>query len=78
MRRPTAEIVGRLQKIPGVQAVQDRGDGVYEIECAPNTDHREEIAATVIQGGWGLLEMRQVSMSLEEIFLKLTTSEDQE
>jgi ABC-2 type transport system ATP-binding protein len=78
VRRPTAEIVGRLQKIPGVQAVQDRGDGVYEIECAPNTDHREEIAATVIQGGWGLLEMRQVSMSLEEIFLKLTTSDAQE
>jgi len=77
VRRPGPEIPGRLRKIPGVQQVEDAGSGVYEIECALGSDHREELAAAVIQGGWGLLELRQVGMSLEEIFLKLTTTEEE-
>jgi ABC-2 type transport system ATP-binding protein len=75
VRRPAPEVVGRLQQIPGVQTVQDVGSGAYEVECTTGSDHREEVAATVIQGGWGLLELRQVSMSLEDIFLRLTTTD---
>jgi ABC-2 type transport system ATP-binding protein len=39
-------------------------------------DRREEIAAAAVQSGWGLLELRPVVMSLEDIFLKLTTKEE--
>jgi ABC-2 type transport system ATP-binding protein len=76
VRRPSPDVTNRLQNIPGVQSVAETTQGVYDVECAPGSDHREELAATVIQGGWGLLELRQVSMSLEEVFLELTTSED--
>jgi hypothetical protein len=34
-----------------------------------------EEARTVVNGGWGLLELRPVRMSLEDIFLQLTTEE---
>jgi ABC-2 type transport system ATP-binding protein len=78
VRRPSPELVARLQNVPSVQTVADAGSGVYEIECTPGSDLREELAAAVIQGGWGLLELHQVTMSLEEIFLKLTMSDDQE
>ena len=78
VRRPSPEIRDRLLRIPGVRDVLDQGGGRYEVECTTGSDHREELAATVIQGGWGLLEMRQVAMSLEEIFLRLTTKEEQE
>jgi hypothetical protein len=32
----------------------------------------------VVSGGWGLLELRPMHMSLEEIFLSLTTDETAE
>ena len=37
---------------------------------------RREVAAAIVRGGWGLLELRPVRMSLEEIFLSLTTEEN--
>jgi ABC-2 type transport system ATP-binding protein len=76
VRRPAEEIVARLKEIPGVVNVESKADGCYEVACALDVDRREEIAAAAGQGGWGLLELRPVVMSLEEIFLKLTTKEE--
>jgi hypothetical protein len=39
-------------------------------------DLRDEISRAVISNGWSLLSMQQVGMSLEEIFLRLTTHEE--
>jgi len=36
---------------------------------------RRELAAAVISRGWGLLELRPMRMSLEDIFLHLTTED---
>jgi ABC-2 type transport system ATP-binding protein len=77
VRRPAGDVSERLQAVPGVQSVTDSGDGVYEVDCVPGSDQREELASAIIQGGWGLLEMRQVGMSLEEIFLKLTREDEE-
>ena len=38
-------------------------------------DVRRELATTIVRGGWGLLELRPVRVSLEDIFLSLTTEE---
>ena len=38
-------------------------------------DVRRDVARTVVDKGWGLLELRPMRMSLEEIFLQLTTEE---
>jgi len=68
-----------LSAIPGVQqvTVADRqGPRVgYEIESEPNRDVRREVARVIVDRGWGLLELRPMRMSLEEIFLQLTTEE---
>jgi ABC-2 type transport system ATP-binding protein len=55
----------------------DRLDGVvgYEVECEAGRDLRRDIARVVVTSGWGLLEMRPVRVSLEDIFLQLTTEE---
>jgi ABC-2 type transport system ATP-binding protein len=76
--RPNEQIVPMLDRLSGILAVTPQLDGAYEISCALGTDKREEIASAVVQGGWGLLEMRASSLSLEEIFLKLTTKEEGE
>jgi ABC-2 type transport system ATP-binding protein len=46
------------------------------VEGEEGRDIREALAAAVVQGGWGLLEMSSVTMSLEDIFLRLTTEEE--
>ena len=50
----------------------------YEIEAEPNRDVRRDVARAVVERGWGLLELRPMRMSLEEIFLQFTTEEQPE
>lgn len=71
------EIPTELEKIQGVLGVQAKEGGVYEIETNPGTDRRADIAAMAVQRGWGILELRPVSLTLEDIFLKLTTTEEE-
>ena len=47
----------------------------YAVESASGRDIRRDLARAVVSGGWGLLELRPMHMSLEEIFLSLTTDE---
>ena len=77
---PAPEIPSELEKIQGVLAVHPQADGggAYEIETTLNTDRRSDIATMVVQRGWGLLELRPVGMSLEDVFLQLTTKEEEE
>jgi ABC-2 type transport system ATP-binding protein len=65
-----------LAAIPGVTRVvaSDTGGG-FEVESERGTDIRRELAKTVVNRGWGLLELRPMRMSLEEIFLQVTTDE---
>ena len=49
-----------------------------QIEGELRKDIRSDLARTVVQSGWGLLELQSASMSLEDIFLKLTTAEEAE
>jgi ABC-2 type transport system ATP-binding protein len=76
---PGAEVPAVLASIPGVTRVagaEQRGaPGAFEVESEHGTDVRREIARTVVTKGWGLLELRPMRMSLEEIFLQLTTDE---
>jgi ABC-2 type transport system ATP-binding protein len=61
-----------VNKVKGVQSVQSASDGSVEFQFAPGQDVRPEVAKAVINGGYDLLELRPVGMSLEEIFLELT------
>jgi len=70
------EIAVQLCAVDGVQEVQDRGDGTFEIQCVRECDPRTTLAELAVGQGWGLLELRPVGMSLEEIFLTLTTREE--
>jgi ABC-2 type transport system ATP-binding protein len=70
-----------LSRVPGVREVrvadQHEEFSGYEIEAEPNRDVRTDVARAVVNAGWGLLELRPMRLSLEEIFLQLTT-EDQD
>jgi len=68
-----------LQAVAGVTrvGVADRHDRAigYEVESVRDADIRRELARTIVAQQWGLLEMRPLRMSLEEIFLQVTTEE---
>ncbi|HEX2456754.1 MAG TPA: ABC transporter ATP-binding protein [Vicinamibacterales bacterium] len=79
---PGQDVAAALAAIGGVTrvvAADGRGPaGGYEVESDRGTDVRREIARTVVNRGWGLLELRPMRMSLEEIFLQVTTDETPE
>ena len=62
-----------INKVKGVESAEAKPDGTVEFEFAPGQDVRPEVAKAVIKEGYELLEMRPVGMSLEEIFLELTS-----
>jgi ABC-2 type transport system ATP-binding protein len=68
-----------LAAVPGITRVAevDRQEGLvgFEVESEAGLDLRRDIARTVVTAGWGLLELRPARMSLEDIFLQLTTEE---
>lgn len=76
---PGAELESTLRGVAGVTGVTtSAGQGgatAVEVTSAQGQDVRRELAAAVVGRGWGLLEMRPLRMSLEEIFLSLTTEE---
>jgi ABC-2 type transport system ATP-binding protein len=72
VRGDSDDLSTRIAKIKGVRDVEAKSDGTVEFEFAAGQDVRPQVAKAVIQGGYDLLEMRPIGMSLEEIFLELT------
>lgn len=72
-----SEIVPRqLQDIPQVTEVRTGEEaGAYYVDTAVGSDLRAQIAEFIVNHGWGLLELRPVEMSLEDVFRELTTEE---
>ena len=74
-----ADAAASITRIPGVTKVveSDRRDGMvgYEVDSESGRDIRRDLARAVVSSGWGLLELRPMRMSLEDVFLSLTTEE---
>jgi len=74
-----ADVATVLQRVSGVTrvAVTDTKQQLvgYEVDSEAGRDVRRELAAAIVGRGWGLLEMRPMRLSLEEIFLHVTTEE---
>ena len=72
-----ADVKTTLEGIPGVTqvaAADTRGTVTsFEVNSDSGRDIRRELSSAVVNQGWGLLELRPLRMSLEEIFLHLTT-----
>ncbi|MFH0768629.1 MAG: ATP-binding cassette domain-containing protein [Chloroflexota bacterium] len=75
VKGPSAKVAERLRQIKGISRVS-YDESCYIIECPPGQDLRGNITETIVQGGWTLLSLEYIEMSLEDIFLKLTTEEE--
>jgi gliding motility-associated transport system ATP-binding protein len=78
-RGEPAAMLEAVRAVRGVAAVRPRGEAggvvALEVDPEPGTDVRPELARAVVGRGFDLLALQQVGMSLEDIFLHLTTTE---
>jgi ABC-2 type transport system ATP-binding protein len=75
--KPLRELLAQIPGAGGIELNPGRGNGrvTATIEAAAGRDIRSVIAAKVVEKGWPLYELRGVNVSLEDIFLELTTDD---
>jgi ABC-2 type transport system ATP-binding protein len=61
-----------LQSLPEVSQASQIAPCTFEVECTADVDCRPALAQLVVEKGWGLLELRAINISLEDVFMELT------
>jgi ABC-2 type transport system ATP-binding protein len=76
------DVQQRLERVSGVSRVlmKDSKNGriSFEVESLQGRRVRADLARSVVDAGWSLNELKAVGLSLEDIFLQLTTAEQSE
>ena len=82
VRGDETAVLETVRAVPGVLAAHVRGGHhealVVDVEAEAGRDVRSDLAGAVVTSGHGLLGLQQMGMSLEEIFLHLTTTDETE
>jgi len=77
---PAEAVLAELRRLPGVLSVDQKalvnGVGTFVVESAQDRDVRRDLSTAIMGRGWGLLELRGMGMTLEDIFIKLVTREE--
>jgi len=72
---PRPEVLAALATVTGVNELREEAatDGAVTVvaRSTRGDDVRRDIAALVVGRGWGLVEMRPLAMSLEDLFVRL-------
>lgn len=72
---PSRQIADLLRRVKGVTRVSSRGNQ-YTVDYPADRDLRRNLTEAVMHGGFTLLSLETVTMSLEDVFLKLTREEE--
>ncbi len=82
VKGPSREVAKALGDIKGVIVVEREpspeggGYSTFYIQASHGVDLRPRLAAAVVGNGWDLRRLESIGMSLEEIFLHLTTMDE--
>ena len=77
LRQTNEGIVDKLRALDKVTDVTLQEDGLFTIGCEPHADIQDAVARLALDNGWGIVELKPASMTLEDIFLKLTLEENE-
>ena len=73
---PSEQVLGMIGQLAGVLEVEAGGEeGAYVVTSAPGADVRDDLTRKVVESGFSLRELRPLDMTLEDIFLSLTSEE---
>jgi len=70
LKKTGEEVINDIREINGVENVVQK-NGEIEIEWKKGIDLRDEIVKKTLEKNWGLLEMKPLTLSLEELYLKV-------
>ena len=77
VKNPSPGLAEQFRALPGVAQVFEQPEsGTFLLECELGQDLREDVARFVVNKGLGLLELKTISMTLEDVFLRLTQHEE--
>ena len=77
LRHSNNETIGKLRTLKRVNTVIEDQTGQFTIDCDPQANIQDNIAQISIDNSWGIIELKPASVTLEEIFLKLTVEENE-
>ncbi|MGY8762831.1 MAG: ABC transporter ATP-binding protein [Nitrospinaceae bacterium] len=77
LRHSNNETIGKLRTLKKVNTVIEDQTGQFTIDCDPQANIQDNIAQISIDNNWGIIELKPASVTLEEIFLKLTVEENE-
>ena len=77
VRQADIGAIDRLNALTKVVAATQQEDGQFVIECEPHANIQDAIAKLALDQGWGIVELTPASVTLEDIFLKLTLEESE-
>ena len=69
------EIQDKIISLPNVHDIRLGLENELIIQPTKGADIREDLSNLILQNDWGLLEMRPVAHDLEEVFLRVISSE---
>ena len=75
VRNSEGNVLEELKKLDQVISTTKGEDNQYFIECKLRSNLQDNIAKLALKNQWGIVELKPVSMTLEDIFLKLTLEE---
>ena len=77
VRQSDHETIEKLRTLNKVNTVTEQETAQFTIDCEPRADIQDEIAKLALDNNWGIVELKPASMTLEDIFLKLTLEENE-
>ena len=77
VRQADVGTIDKLNALSRVVAVTQQEDEQFVIECEPHANIQDAVAKLALDQGWGIVELTPASVTLEDIFLKLTLEENE-
>lgn len=73
--KPLDGLAAKIRKIRGVEEVEEKGERTVIVKSALKKDVRSEVSREVFKAGWNVMELRAMNITLEDVFVRLTTEE---
>ena len=75
VRKSEDTIIEKLNSLDQVISASSTEENQFLIECSLRSNLQDDIAKLALENDWGIIELKPISMTLEDIFLKLTLEE---
>jgi len=76
LRHSNYETIEKLRTLKKVITVAEQETSQFTIDCEPHANIQDRIAKLALENNWGIVELKPASITLEDVFLKLTLEEN--